>query len=238
MRRLVVGLHRPWLMYVMSALFIVIAALVYYAVEQRARIAALKVETGYQAAVAGQAHTERELADAQALMESQRENIARLERRRQVDVKVYREVDLEIRRMQDRIFALREEVMFYRRIVSVDRGRELKIQALSIEPEGVGRRYRFELVLIRTINNDKATEGTVVLAISGDQDGRPTELSHASVTESGDDSIEFDFKYFQRLEGWLTLPSGFAPQRVLVKANTTSKKFPRVEESFEWPGTG
>ena len=233
MRRLVVRPHRPWLKYMVVVLLGVIAAFAFHVVQQRARIAVLDTEAGYQAAA--RARAESALAGARARMESLREKIARLERRHQVDTRAYHEVDLEVRRMQNQILALREEVMFYRRIMSSDRGQGLSIETLTIKPEGAGERYHFELVLTRTINNDRVTEGTVALTISGERGGRPADLHHASFIESGEEHLEFSFKYFQRLEGSLSLPPGFVPRRVIVKVDTKGEKPPRVEQSFEWP---
>lgn len=233
MRRLVVEPHRPWRKYVVVVLLGVIAALAFHDVQLRARIAALDAEAGYQAAA--RVRAESALAGAQTLTASLREKVARLERRHQVDTEAYHEVDLEMRRIQDQILALREEVMFYRRIMSADRGRGLSIQTLAIKPEGVGERYHFELVLTRAINNDRVAEGSVALTISGERGGRPAELSHASVIESGEGRLEFRFKYFQRLEGLFSLPPDFVPRRVFVKVDAKGENQARVEQSFEWP---
>ena len=233
MRRLVAGPHRPWRKYVVVVLLGVIAALAFHDVRLRARIAALDAEAGYQAAA--RVRAESALAGAQTLTASLREKVARLERRHQVDTEAYHEVDLEMRRIQDQILALREEVMFYRRIMSADRGRGLSIQRLAIKPEGAGERYHFELVLTRAINNDRVAEGSVALTISGERGGRPAELSHASVVESGEGRLDFSFKYFQRLEGLFSLPPDFIPRRVFVKVDAKGEKQARVEQSFEWP---
>lgn len=233
MHRLVIEAHRPWLKYVVVVLLGVIAALTFHAVQQRARLEHLDAEAGYQ--TAARVRAESALADARALTESLREKVARLERSRQVDTETYHEMDLEMRRMEDQILALREEVMFYRRIMSADRGQGLSIQALTIKPEGTGERYHFELVLTRTIDNDRVTEGTVALTISGERGGRPAELSHASVAEPGEGPLEFSFKYFQRIEGLLSLPPGFVARRVFVRVEVKGEKPSRVERSFEWP---
>ena len=233
MRRLVVEPYRPWLKYVVVVLLGVIAAFAFHVVQQRARLALLDAEAGYQAAA--RVRAESALTDARTFTESLREKVARLERRHQVDTEAYHEMDLETRRIQDRILALREEVMFYRRIMSEDRGQGLSIQTLTIKPEGAGRRYHFEVVLTRAIDNDRVTEGMVALTISGEHSGSPVELSHASVVESGEGHLEFSFKYFQRIEGLLSLPPGFVPRRVFVKVDVKGEKPPRVERSFEWP---
>lgn len=233
MHRLVVEPHRPWLKYVVIVLLGGLAALAFHVVQQRDRIATLDAKADYQAAARTRA--ESALAGARALTESLREKVAMLERRYQVDAEAYRETDLEMRRMQDRILALREEVMFYRRIMSEDRGRGLRIQTFDIRSVGAGERYHFELVLTRTIDNDRVAEGMVALAISGERGGRPAELSHASVVESGEGPLEFSFKYFQRIEGLLSLPPGFIPRRAFVKVDVKGEKPPRIEQSFEWP---
>lgn len=76
---------------------------------------------------------------------------------------------------------------------------------------------------------------TVALTVSGERDSRPAELSHVSVVESGEEHLEFSFKYFQRIEGLLSLPPGFVPRRVFVKVDAMRERPSRTEQSFEWP---
>ena len=88
-----------------------------------------------------------------------RERIALLERTGQVERKAYADVDEHLKDLEDEIFDLKEEVAFYRDIVSARREKGLNIQSLDILPVGTGSDYRYRLVLTKDMRNDKVVTG-------------------------------------------------------------------------------
>ncbi len=166
---------------------------------------------------------------------SLREQTAILERAAQVERQAYSHVDDKLRDLQDQILDLKEELAFYRGIVTTrGKTRGLAIQSFKLEPNGKDGEYRYKLVLTRTMKNDKVTRGLVSLTVSGEQGGNPRDLNLSDLTVQGQAELKLNFRYFQRLEGQLTLPQGFVPHRILVSVTTTGKKRSRIEKTYDW----
>jgi len=165
-----------------------------------------------------------------------RERVAILERATQVERQAYSHVDRTLKELQDQILDLKEELAFYRGIVTA-RGKTqaLDIQSFKVQQDGDEGQYRYKLVLTRVMKNDKVVKGSVILTVAGEQEGSFKELSLGELSAKGEDDLKLQFRYFQRLEGLLTLPEGFVPHRVLLQVTTKGKKRARLEKAYNWP---
>ena len=165
-----------------------------------------------------------------------RERVAILERAQQVEGKAYEDVDVHLRSLQDEVLALKEEVAFYRGIVSAGKEKGLKIQTFVVDKETSPGAYRFHLVLTQQLKSIKLISGTVKLNVMNGQNGKPTGLLLSDMSGQQADSLKFEFKFFQRIEGRFTLPDGFKPDRLQIEVVSSGKKPASVQKSFEWQG--
>jgi hypothetical protein len=165
-----------------------------------------------------------------------RERVAILERAQQVEGKAYEDVDEHLGRLQDEVLALKEEIAFYRGIVSAGKEKGLKIQTFVVDKETTPGAYRFQLVLTQQLKRVKVISGTVKLKITDEQNSRPTSLLLSDMSGEQSKSLNFEFKFFQRIEGRFTLPDGFKPDRLQIQVVSKGKKPASVEKSFEWLG--
>jgi rRNA maturation protein Rpf1 len=78
--------------------------------------------------------------------------------------------------------------------------------------------------------------GTVKLNIVDEQNGKPRRLLLSDMSGRQANSLKFEFKFFQRIEGRFTLPDGFKPDRLQIQVVSKGKKPASVEKSFEWQG--
>ena len=179
------------------------------------------------------ASTVAALRDGNTLL---RERVAILERAQQVEGKAYEDVDTHLRSLQDEVLALKEEVAFYRGIVSDGKEKGLKIQTFSVDKETTPGAYRFQLVLTQQLKRVKTISGTVKLNVLDDQNRRPTSLLLSDMAGEQAQALSFEFKFFQRIEGRFILPDGFNPDRLQVQVVSKGKKPASVEKSFEWRG--
>jgi hypothetical protein len=179
------------------------------------------------------------MVTAQTLREGNsalRERVAILERAQQVEGKAYEDVDEHLGRLQDEVLALKEEIAFYRGIVSAGKEKGLKIQTFVVDKETTPGAYRFQLVLTQQLKRVKVISGTVKLKITDEQNSRPTSLLLSDMSGEQSKSLNFEFKFFQRIEGRFTLPDGFKPDRLQIHVVSKGKKPASVEKSFEWLG--
>ena len=161
-----------------------------------------------------------------------RQKLAQAQRSVQMNDTAFQELDRSLKSSAQEIVKLREELNFYRNIISpADKKSGLRIQNLSIEPAGAANKYHYKLVLIQALKHEHTISGSATFEIVGVQGGQD---SVVSIPGAGDDAIKVSFKYFQDIEGQFELPKNFKPRRVKVNVKPT-RGAQAVEESYAWP---
>lgn len=164
-----------------------------------------------------------------------RERVALAERSSQVDRQSHDELRRSLLAQNDEILRLREELAFYRGIVSpADARRGLQVQGLRVEQVG-GAHWRFRLTLIQAMQHDRQAQGLARVAVVGASDGVPVRMSLADLGEHAEGGFPYDFRYFQEFDGDILLPQGFAPNRIEVELVPRNERDGRVERVFDWP---
>ena len=165
-----------------------------------------------------------------------RESLARAQRALQMDQIAYQELDQSLKDSAKEIVKLREELTFYRNIISpANKVSGLQIQGLHIERQGTDparNEYRYKLVLVQALKHDRQIYGRAKLDITGMLAGAEITLSYPSTTEK---PIALNFKYFQDAEGVLTLPANFKPLRIKVSVTTTGNDALTIDQLYAWP---
>ena len=224
--------HRPLRAVVGVALLTVTTGLVVYLHQQHAT-QALRSELEVTAI----AHRQLQ-RDARALARNNdelRRQLTVITRERQVERIAYDEIDERLRSLQSTVHALKEEVAFYQGIIASDAEKGVQVQSLSVDPDGRERGYRFQLVLTRAGKSDMVTAGSASISVSGEHGGKSRRLSFQDLSVPSADALEFSFRYFQRLQGHMTLPAGFVPRRVYVHVVTPGEDSTSFERHFDWP---
>ena len=185
-----------------------------------------------------EARLEGQVESLQAENNDLREHAVVLERSTQVDRRAYAEMTRNLDALQDEIMELKEEVSFYRNIVSpVEGAQGLRIQSLTISPGAGPGIHRYRLVLTQVIQHSAPVDGEAQLRVEGFEGKTAKSLSLAELN-GGAASVPFHFRYFQTLEGDLRLPDGFVPSRVVVEVRPADKNAKTVTETFPWPRDG
>jgi hypothetical protein len=164
-----------------------------------------------------------------------REQKAQLERASQIERKAYNELDTNLKVLQGEILELKEELAFYRGIVSPrDASRGLRLQRFSLEPNGL-RSYRYTVVLTQVLKNDRLVRGRVKLYVEGVQNNETKTLDLSALSENSVKELSYRFKYFQNLEGDLVLPNGFRPIRATAQILPSGRQQDMIEKTIDWP---
>jgi hypothetical protein len=164
-----------------------------------------------------------------------RDQIAILQRASQVDKQAYAGVETSLKQIQDEMLELKEEVAFYRGIVSPSEAESgLNIADFKLTGIGEERVFRFKLVLTQLKSNVRLVKGYAQVVIEGVKDGAQVQLSLKQVTGGALDKIKLRFKYFQNQEGEVVLPEGFLPSRVLIEVVPSVKGMNRFKKTFDW----
>ncbi len=176
-----------------------------------------------------------QLSEAEASNRRLSARVAVLERAEQIDRQAYGEVERSLRQVQDEMLELKEEVAFYRGIVSpAETASGLNVTRFSLFGMGEEGVYRFKLVLTQLRSNNRLVKGHARIAIEGVLHGKQTQLSLKEVSGGTLDRLKLRFKYFQNIEGDLVLPEDFLPSRVIVEVVPVGKGWQRFKKSFDW----
>ena len=95
------------------------------------------------------------------------------------------------------------------------------------------RVYQFLLTLTQNIRRASIINGRVRIDIEGTMEDRPVTLYWSRVSDGDTPEPTFRFKYFQQLEGYLTLPEGFSPTRLRLSLEAANRRNP-VQRSYDW----
>lgn len=163
--------------------------------------------------------------------EKLRGELAAAELARRVDSKAYADVEKTLAELQAQLLKHREELTFYRGIVSPENGiGGLRIQRFQVSAGGVPGHYELRLVLVQSMRQDAVVSGSVTVQIEGVRENRPAQLTLAEL--GADAKLPFRFRYFQNLEQDVVLPAGFEPRAVNVEVR--SSRLTPVRESYPW----
>ena len=179
-----------------------------------------------------QEQLQEEVKQRSAEIADLRESLARAQRSVQMNETAFQELDRSLKASAQEIVKLREELNFYRNIISpADKKSGLRIQNLLIEPTRTANHYRYKLVLIQALKHEQTINGSATLEVVGAQGGQDAVFS---IPGPDDKLIKVNFKYFQDIEGEFDLPKNFKPRRVKVNVKP-NRGAETVEESYAWP---
>lgn len=228
---MIVRPHSPWRRRILLLLILALLAAALWASFEYGRYRAGYDKAAAKSAVADLQH---KLAAAEKSNREMRAHIALLEQSQHIDQQARARVKGNLSDLQSEILELREELAFYRGIVSPDDNTAgLKVQRFSVTRGAEPRVFHFHLVLIQAIKHDRKTSGTASLQIVGSREGKDQTLDLKDLRVNGDEDIAFAFRYFQDFDGDFRLPAGFTPSRVVVRADPSGRDNV-VEKSYDW----
>jgi hypothetical protein len=164
------------------------------------------------------------------------DQILSVEQSTSVDKEALNSVQTTIVSLREQISQLEEDVLFYKQIVSP--GNEetgLVIGQLDLLLGATGTEIRYKLELKQQGSNDGVVNGHVNVNVLGLQNGQEVSIPLRSLSDSISDlDIKLQFRYFQNIEGELSLPDGFEPQKVQILAVADGANAKTVQKSFGW----
>ena len=152
-----------------------------------------------------------------------------------VDQKAYSGIEKNLAELQSQVLKHREELTFYRGIVSPEDGvGGLRVERFQVTPGNGDKQFHLSLVLVQSMRQEGSVAGSVSIEIEGTRDNQPVQLAlnEAGGTTRPDGQVAFQFRHFQKVEQDITLPDGFEPRAVNVEVR--SAKLTPVRESFKW----
>ena len=116
------------------------------------------------------------------------------------------------------------------------------------QQRGLLRRYSYQLVFVQYSKRHRLLNAQVKISLLGTQDGEARFLnvrdlqSEIESKDGKDDNANKNvkqfgnlrFKYFQKMEGQLTLPVGFVPEQIVIDATIKKKNAKPWQRIVDW----
>lgn len=227
-----IWVYRPAQLWLLIALLIFLVVLVGYLLfDQGARFASSELQRLETVSEQGAEEIYRLQQEKRALQQQ----LSMSQRSSQIDRQASIEVRNQLATLQARMLAQKEELEFYRGIVSPGEASSgLRLQKFGLEAGAVAGSYHYQLTLAQIQNNQNFVRGSVEMQLEGAKGGKQKTLSLKDVGEPGE--IKFKFRYFQKFDGQIDLPEGFIPDRIVVRVKPSARsKLKAIEQTFKWP---
>lgn len=138
---------------------------------------------------------------------------------------------------QKQIEFLNEQILFYQSLMDPDpekRGIYLEQAELNPLEEGVDGRYQYNLIIAQRSSDHQKIMGSVEVEFISDKNGEtPQVLALSSLTEDRN-PLPLGFKFFQTIDGDVTLPDGFSPSKYRVLVSLRGQSVPSLDETYVW----
>ncbi|MBE9550354.1 MAG: hypothetical protein IMF09_13205 [Proteobacteria bacterium] len=134
---------------------------------------------------------------------------------------------------QSEVAEISSELAFYRRLAGASGKLEgLTINKFLLHATASERVFRFNLTLTQNIQKARTISGDIVISLRGSLANQPGLLDWQSLNPEDTGLPKFSFKYFQQVDGYMTLPENFIPETVEITLRASKKN--RVQASFSW----
>ena len=232
--RLIVKSHSPSWTWILRGLLTVAVVIVSYLIYEFGRM-----DGGFRtvAAASEESVLKARIQDLEQRNSALGDRIALVQTSRDIDEEAYKQVERRLTELQAQILKQREELEFYRGIVSpADGASGLKIQDFRIISGAEDSLYRLHLVLVQAMKHDRRVSGVVNVSVDGAREGRPVRLTLAELTATDGDSgtLAYSFRYFQGFEHDVILPEGFLPDRVNIEISPKGRSARTIRKSYDW----
>jgi len=221
--------HKPWKAWLAIVLLGLLMAMFFY------------LGRGYQSYELEHLQLEREtLISRIAELENRNHNLvqknAHLDGSSKIERDAYELANEELVRLQQELLAQKEELVFYRGIVSPsDTALGVNLQSFEMRKKNSQNRYSFKMILTKRGKSTRKVSGGADVRIRGETDGGVSELKLSDLAlEKSEKVTKFSFRYFQVFEGDIALPEGFEPFEVEIGIKPTTKKVKSFSETISW----
>lgn len=233
MSKLVVKQHRPLrIVFLVAVVSLIISSLVWIFLDQ-------SHWTLIQSRTLGAGETKSlwdENKELRTENQKLKDKLLRIERTAEIDQLTNQKMRQQLEKVQQQYHKAVSELDFYEGIMESTRTTKgINIQGLYLnQSDSNPLRYRYRLVMTNVAKGDKRVEGRVELTVSGEQDSVKERINFKDIADNTEKNYQFSFKNFNKIDGYITLPEGFNPNRVTVQLNLSKPAQKQLKQGFEW----
>ena len=163
--------------------------------------------------------------------------VAMLERSGLLDQRVNETDQKTLSSLRDQLATLEQDLSFYKNVITKqtdDTG--LMVSEWSLKRISNSNRYRYKLALRQQdADGDTYLNGHVNVNLVGTQNGKNTVYSLSEVSKEQEQiDIKLRFKFFQDIEGELTLPDNFLPEYIKIVGVEINPVRKTIDRDYPW----
>jgi cell division protein FtsB len=177
----------------------------------------------------------QQIKELEAERDELRRELAMVKQAADIDRESILSIREKIKQFQDERLKMEEELAFLRGIVSTgSKKKTLRVQNFRLEPGLEAGQYVYKFSVTQIINSGLIAKGKIDINVEGLQDGRTRIVDLSELSDDKASSIKMRFRYFQNIEGKLSIPDGFEPATINIEVKPSGKKLESVKESYNW----
>jgi len=148
----------------------------------------------------------------------------------------YELANQELVRLQQQLLEQKEELAFYRGIVSPnDAELGVNLQTFEVRKKNNQNHFSYKMILTKNGKSTIKVRGDTSILIRGEKEGDVSVMKISDLAlEKSPPNTKFAFRYFQVFEGDIALPDGFKPFEVEIGIKPTTKKVESFSETISW----
>jgi len=183
----------------------------------------------------GQLSTQLQASQDEA--EQLRQQVANLTLSSEVDRQANDSVRNEVIELREQIASLEADITFYRGLMAPgDKAAGLKLGDMQLEARNEPGHFNYKFTVQQLATQHSVISGVLNVTLVGRRDSEVERFALYEVSEDvADNDIKLRFKYFQNIEGELSLPDGFEPEKIELVARSTGKNAAEAKKTFSWP---
>ncbi|WP_185235835.1 DUF6776 family protein [Teredinibacter franksiae] len=225
--------YRPWTRVLMLSVLLIIvgsAVMFSYYLGHREGMA------GQEQALEDAARLKVELESTSGQLEQLEQKVANVNIGAEVDRQANESVRQEVIVLKEQVAQLEEDNSFYRNLMApTGNKRGLTFGAVEIVDTDAPRTYSFKIVMQQLATNHQLLNGTLTFNVVGRLNGVEATFNLNQLSEQvNQETVRLRFKYFQTIQGRMSLPAEFEPERIELVAKSTGKKPVTIEKRFGW----
>ncbi len=231
-RKLVIRVHRPGLRALLWGVCIVLTASAIYLAFEIGRRGA-----GYDSISAWKQRRElhQKIEQLDKRNAALRAQLAELETGQVSGRQERAELTRSVGELQDQVAQQKQDLAFYRGIVSANAGgTSVRIHRVTIVPGDAPDRFNLRVVLVQTTRAERNVSGTMTLTLEGLEQDKPATYPLERVAAEKGDPLKFSFRYFEDIDEPIVLPAGFRPAKVHVEVRVADRTGEPLTETFDW----
>ena len=163
--------------------------------------------------------------------------VAILERSGLLDQRVNETDQKTLSSLRDQLATLEQDLSFYKNVISKQTDETgLMVSEWSLKRISESNRYRYKLaVRQQDADGDTYLNGHVNVNLVGTQNGRNVVYSLSEISKEQEQTdIKLRFKFFQDIEGELTLPENFLPEYVKIVGVEINPVRKTIDRDYPW----